>query len=476
MKSRKLSTDTTGVPGLDSGSLPVPTGTPQNDPSSFSMAENNTESKATTTTITEDTESSGLSDEEMSMMDIDSTSIKNFANREQLSPYLDKDEIDEKGIRSSLQAIDLNSEKRLFLIREINRLKIEVYNATIKGIGSDEGSDEAKRLTTMTIKLEKAEKSFKLLFAEENTLVPDETPYFQWKGQVFNKRRPVFLHVEDCLDHFERVLFAHRLSVEDNWRRLVPARLSTTMAKWYAIQIQKHGFKSWSDFKAKVLTKYGRNQADMKDKAREKLEQMLYKTHTPIDKFIDEFQELKNLAEIQDEDCLVRYLFKALPEELVQATKFYINNAAEKEDLNIDFVISKVVATYEALFKKKWLREGIYSGNVVFHSNNNKNSKTISRHATDKRHGGESSKLICKYHPGLHNHALKDCLLSPEVKKIIDKAHNKYGSNVKLCNHCRTRFKKGHHCLETVEDMETDEDDDDESKMTFAALSLEDTD
>lgn len=43
---------------------------------------------------------------------------------------------------------------------------------------------------------------------------------------------------------------------------------------------------------------------------------MLYDKKESYDKFIEEFQGMKVVAEIKDEDCLVKYLFKSLPDEL----------------------------------------------------------------------------------------------------------------------------------------------------------------
>ncbi|CEP10402.1 hypothetical protein [Parasitella parasitica] len=103
--------------------------------------------------------------------------------------------------------------------------------------------------------------------------------------------------------------------------------------------------------------------------------------------------------------------------------------------------------------------------------------------------------MKCRYHPGLTNHSVEDCRLSPEVKKKIDKAIKKFGPRVRICHKCRIpNFKHGRQCKEEdlaklytkkkdeknivsvevkAEDMDTD-DDSDEFKMTFAALTIED--
>ncbi|CAO0796801.1 unnamed protein product [Mucor circinelloides] len=391
---------------------------------------------------------------------------------------------------------ELSSDKRRYLSDEIAHLKLELYNAVMQGISHDESTEEAKRFTAVSLKLEKAEKAFKMLFGQENTLVPNETPLFQWRGHIFNKNKPVYRTVEDCLDQFERVLFAHRLGLEENWRRLVPARLSTNMARWYAKCMTVGNFTSWTNFRIAVSNKYGRNQAGIKEEAREKLEHLLYDKANSFELFIENFQELKVQAEITDEDCLVRYLFKALPQELAQATKFYLNNNADKDEITADFAIKKVVATFEALFKQKWQDEGIMErkkGNFF-----DKKKTSINKRYREKVSSGASdkSKLICKYHPGLTGHSTENCLMNQDDKKKIDKIFKKFGKDVKFCYTCKApNYKKGEHECSGVAknkkrktndkivptnmdvdttDAESETDGENDSHMTFSALAIED--
>ena len=450
---------------------------------------------------------SGSGTEGSTPMDVDSDEAS--VNKKQSKSSNASTEDVENVSSSSMLDQNLNSEARSELIKQIDLLKVAVFKATMKGITGQEGSIEAKTLSAATRKLEIAQKSFALLFPQENTLVPAETPCFQWKGHVFNRRKPIFLNIEDCLHHFERVLEAHRLSVNENWQRLVPARLSTGMAKWYATQMESKQFTTWSDFKVAITNKYGRNQADVKEEAREKLERIHYKKTESFDDFIEEFQELKVVADIRDEDCLIRYLFKALPEELVKATRFYLNLNTDKQEINIDFIIPKVVGTYEALFKEKWDREisrsyNKNSNNTSFYDSSSHRHHHQKKFFEKKKHGFNNnencsskgkSQLRCKYHPGLTNHAEESCILAPDVKKRIEKAQKQYGMNVKICNRCKIpNYKLGHQCKEEdlekvfknkqkktivpveveANDQDMDTDEESESKMHFAALSIED--
>lgn len=76
----------------------------------------------------------------------------------------------------------------------------------------------------------------------------------------------------------------HRLNAEENWRRLVPAHLSTEMAPWYATQLEKQGVITRAVFEEEVLKKYSRSQADVKEEAHKKLGNMLYDKKKLYDK------------------------------------------------------------------------------------------------------------------------------------------------------------------------------------------------
>ncbi|KAK4513875.1 Cation_ATPase_N domain-containing protein [Mucor velutinosus] len=121
--------------------------------------------------------------------------------------------------------------------------------------------------------------------------------------------------------------------------------------------VAEQGRLTWSEFRTAVINKYGRSSIDMRDAAREQLERLVYQQGEAFNQFVDKFQQLRNQAEIQDEDCIVRYLIKALPEELANYTKYSLNTNSNKEEITVDLVVNKITAIYNALFKDKWERE-----------------------------------------------------------------------------------------------------------------------
>ncbi|KAK4517143.1 glutamate--cysteine ligase [Mucor velutinosus] len=394
-------------------------------------------------------------------------------------------------------ATPISSDERLTLMNEIERLRLMVFKTTIQSIGCPQGSIIPANLGVLRNQLEMAERTYELVFGKtESTLVPNETPYFQWRGHFFNKRRAVFATPNDCLDHFELVLQAHRLSIHDNWERIVPAKLSTGMARWYTSMVAKQGRLTWSEFRTAVINKYGRSSIDMRDEAREQLERLVYQQGEAFNQFVDKFQQLRNQAEIQDEDCIVRYLIKALPEELANYTKFSLNTNSDKEEITVDLAVNKITAIYNALFKDKWEREREKATSVTSSASiliNNSGTKVTS-HSTKR----------CIYHPNAHNHRTKDCKASDNMKKRIDAAQRKFGEvNTRICHDCkepgwtpahravckmknnqpRFRNKVVKKTIVPVPNQQADYNSDDnmdtdtesdEQNMTFAAMNIKD--
>jgi len=80
----------------------------------------------------------------------------------------------------------ISSEERLKLMNEIERLRLMVFKATISSIGCSQGSVIPHNLGVLRNQLESAERTYELIFGRtESTLVPNETPYFQWRGHFF---------------------------------------------------------------------------------------------------------------------------------------------------------------------------------------------------------------------------------------------------------------------------------------------------
>ncbi|OAD02921.1 hypothetical protein MUCCIDRAFT_109772 [Mucor lusitanicus CBS 277.49] len=394
-------------------------------------------------------------------------------------------------------ATPISSDERLTLINEIERLKLMVFKATINSIGCPEGSIVPYNFGVLRNQLETAERTYELVFGKtESTLVPNETPFFQWRGHFFNKRRAVFATPNDCLDHFELVLQAHRLSIHDNWERIVPAKLSTGMARWYAGLVSKQGRLTWSEFCAAVTEKYGKSMVDMRDEAREELEHLEYQQGQSLTQFMDRFQQLRSRAEIQDENCIVRYLIKSLPEELASYTKFSLNISDDKEAITVDTAVNKITGIYNALFKDKWKRERATSTTT---------SSAPAPSIQARSHGSTSSHQAkkCIYHPNATNHRTKYCRASDSMKRRIDAAQKRFGdTNTRTCHDCKEpgwtpahkavckkkhnqpRFRKAspkksivpvpHQADDSSDDnMDTDTESD-EQNMTFAAMNIKD--
>ncbi|KAL0582116.1 hypothetical protein ABG067_008189, partial [Albugo candida] len=94
------------------------------------------------------------------------------------------------------------------------------------------------------------------------TVCPRNLPLFQWENAIFDSSAPVFVDVTACLRKFEDVLFAHGLSVDLDFVRLVPQLLSDSQRTWYEQFITAYELDvappSWNDFRLAITSRYGR--------------------------------------------------------------------------------------------------------------------------------------------------------------------------------------------------------------------------
>ncbi|KAL9537851.1 hypothetical protein PS6_011684 [Mucor atramentarius] len=237
---------------------------------------------------------------------------------------------------------------------------------------------------------------------------------------------------------------------------------------------------------------------DMRDEAREQLERLLYQPGEAFNAFMNKFQQLRGQAEIQDEDCVVRYLIKALPEELANHTKFYLNTNADRGDINVDFAVTKITTIYNVLFKDKWGKEKRFSSSTTTAASSSA-PKIKSQYSSNNR--SDKKKLKCIYHPQFSNHSTEDCNISEDHKKRRLAANKKLNNNNKRpCMYCKDRNWTPEHnrvCKKLTksnqkkraivpspttsdeinssdDNMDTDTEDSEKQNLTFAAMTVKD--
>ncbi|CEP10257.1 hypothetical protein [Parasitella parasitica] len=76
-----------------------------------------------------------------------------------------------------------SSEERRALMKKIERLELAVFKTTVTSIDCPNGSIVPNYLGVLTRQLETAQRTYDLVFSKmETTLVPPETPYFEWRS------------------------------------------------------------------------------------------------------------------------------------------------------------------------------------------------------------------------------------------------------------------------------------------------------
>jgi hypothetical protein len=55
-----------------------------------------------------------------------------------------------------------------------------------------------------------------------NCIIPRGPAFFQWKGYIIDRTIKYFETPSDCTSMFEIIIRSHGLSIQDNWKRLLP--------------------------------------------------------------------------------------------------------------------------------------------------------------------------------------------------------------------------------------------------------------
>ncbi|CEP18551.1 hypothetical protein [Parasitella parasitica] len=125
------------------------------------------------------------------------------------------------------------------------------------------------------------------------------------------------------------------------------------MARWYADLVSARGILTWSGF--------------------QEFEKLKYQPGQQLDVFFDKFQALNKQAQIKDQEFVKRFLVKALPEELANHAKFYLNGA-DPALTTVEMLIAQVKSVFDAFFKTKWTKSRVAASKKQKFFNNENNA------------------------------------------------------------------------------------------------------
>ncbi|CEP17076.1 hypothetical protein [Parasitella parasitica] len=95
---------------------------------------------------------------------------------------------------------------------------------------------------------------------------------------------------------------AHCLPIAVHLDRIIPFRLLTAMARWYADIVSARGVITWSGFCEVLIKKCGKASTDIREHAHEEFEKLRYQPGKQHDVLFGKFQSLRKQAQINDQD------------------------------------------------------------------------------------------------------------------------------------------------------------------------------
>ncbi|CEP19691.1 hypothetical protein [Parasitella parasitica] len=126
------------------------------------------------------------------------------------------------------------TEKQISLVRRMIQCLDENNNAP-NDVATTSVADENYKKLSSTLKL---------------------VPYFQWEGNITNKKEKVFLTIYACLRQVERAAKEYDFDIEAKWASLISTKLSSQMHHWLDNLLLRDPNCSWSAFKTLLLQEY----------------------------------------------------------------------------------------------------------------------------------------------------------------------------------------------------------------------------
>lgn len=270
----------------------------------------------------------------------------------------------------------------------------------------------------------------KLKSQVEKVVCPNNLPYFQWEGSVFDNRNTVFVDVDACLLKFEDVMFAYNLNFDTEYRRLVPPMLSPTQRTWYqSFTETTKSHISWANFKEAFKTRYGLSVLDDRRRCATDLMSISIHHHESIDSFIDRFNDLRRRSydQVPQSFLLVTQFMKALPNTLRDKVNIIRQSKGINDDaVNVDIIIRvtrdlvssmspgeidsamDVAKPSNGTKVSKWADKQVDNGVPK----QGANASRISKPNAPKSGGAKS----CQFHKGKqHNHDTSECKVVQEL-------------------------------------------------------------
>lgn len=134
-------------------------------------------------------------------------------------------------------------------------------------------------------------------------------PYFQWEGNVTNKKEKVFLTLYACLRQVERAAKECDFDIETKWVSLISTKLSTKMHRWLDNLLIRLPNCSWTTFKTVFIQEY---EMPLDQALKIMIDSEFNPTTQTINGFVNRFLMAFEYSKISETYALI-YFMSALP-------------------------------------------------------------------------------------------------------------------------------------------------------------------
>ncbi|KAG1040992.1 hypothetical protein G6F43_012194 [Rhizopus delemar] len=234
-------------------------------------------------------------------------------------------------------------------------------------------------------------------------VVPPNLPLMQWKGAVFDPSAPVSVDVKHCLKKFQGVMYAHGLDLDQRWLCLLPPCLSSSQRTWLDEYQEKEDDHTWSEFKKAFTGHYGVGSAEAKVTFTKELLRISMAAAETVDQYVERFNNLRRLAQIQDRYVLTHCFLIGLQADIYKKVIVTLASCTDAQKESVDYVVKLAKTLYHSLYSA-----GPSMVNDSSSSGRKKPSAFVSGSAVRFAPYPKTSMKYCSFHKTT-NHSNDEC-------------------------------------------------------------------
>src|SRR6478609_8439987 len=245
-------------------------------------------------------------------------------------------------------------------------------------------------------------------------VVPPNLPLMQWKGAVFDPSAPVSVDVKHCLKKFQDVMFSHGLDLDQHWLRLLPPCLSSSQRTWLDEYQEKEDVHTWSQFKKAFTSHYGVGSAEEKATSTTELLRISMAAAETVDQYVERFNNLRRLAQIQDRCVLTRCFLIGLQADIYKKVIVSLANCTDAQKESVDYVVKLAKTLYHSLYKVRKVANATHTSagpsmvNDSSFSGRKRSSAFVSGSAVRSAPYPKVSRKYCRFHK-TDSHSNDEC-------------------------------------------------------------------